>query len=53
MRRSNFSGILKKKWILNLSKTTRSSDTQQKQRTCQIVDFAIAVDHRVKLKEVI
>ena len=30
---------------------TRLSDSQQRKRTCWIVDFAIPVDHRVKLKE--
>ena len=39
----------------NLGKTTRSSDIQQKKKkrkgTCWIVDFAIPVDNRVKIKE--
>ena len=30
---------------------TRSSDSQQKKRTYQIVDFTVPADHRVKLKE--
>ena len=31
---------------------TRPSDSQQqKKRTCQIVDFAVPANHRVKLKE--
>ena len=30
---------------------TRPSDSQQKKRTCQIVDFALIADHRIKLKE--
>ena len=35
----------------NLSQTTRPSDSQQKKRTCWIVDFAIQADDRIKLKE--
>ena len=35
----------------NLGQTTKPSDSQQKTRTCGIVDFAILADHRVKLKE--
>ena len=36
----------------NLIQITRPSDCRQKKkRTCQIVDFAISTDHRVKLKE--
>ena len=41
-----------------LGQTTRPYDSQQQQqqpqqqnRTCQIVDFTVPVDHRVKLKE--
>ena len=30
---------------------TRTSDSQQKNRTCRIVDFAVLADHRVELKE--
>ena len=30
---------------------TRLRDSQQKKRTCRIVDFAVPADHRVKLKE--
>ena len=31
---------------------TRPNDSQQqKKRTCQIVNFAVLVDHRVKIKE--
>ena len=30
---------------------TRHSDSQRKKRICQIVDFTILADHRVKLKE--
>ena len=37
--------------LSNLSQTTRPSDSQQKKRTCKIVDFAVPADHRVKLKE--
>ena len=29
----------------------RPRDSQQKKRTCQIVDFVIPADHKVKLKE--
>ena len=29
---------------------TRPSDKQKKTRPCEIVDFAILADHRVKLK---
>ena len=35
----------------NLGQTTRPSNKQQKKRTCQIVDFAVPADHRIKLKE--
>ena len=37
-----------------LGQTTRPRDSQKKKRkkrTCQIVDFAVSVDHRLKLKE--
>ena len=34
-----------------LGQTTRPSDSQQKKRTCQIMNFAILVDHRVKITE--
>ena len=37
--------------LSNLGLTTRPSDSQQKKRTCRIVDFAIPADHWVKLKE--
>ena len=30
---------------------TRPSDSQPKKRTCQIVDFTVLADHRVKIKE--
>ena len=30
---------------------TKPSDSQQKKRTCWIVDFIVPEDHRVKLKE--
>ena len=30
---------------------TRPIESQQKKRTCQIVDFAIPADYKVKLKE--
>ena len=35
----------------NLGQTTRSYNNQQKKWTCNIVDFAVPADHRVKLKE--
>ena len=37
-----------------LSQTARPNDSQKKKkkRTCRIVDFAVPVDHRVKLKEI-
>ena len=36
----------------DLGQTTRPSDTQrQKKRICQIVDFTVPADHRVKSKE--
>ena len=37
--------------IIILGPTNRPSDSQQQKRTGQIVDFAVSVDHRVKLKE--
>ena len=33
-----------------LGQTTRPSDSQQKKKTCRIVDSMIPVDHRAKLK---
>ena len=30
---------------------TRPCDSQQKKKTCWIMDFTISADHRVKLKE--
>ena len=35
----------------NLGKTTRHCDNQSKKRICQIVNFAVLPDHRVKIKE--
>ena len=35
----------------NLCQTIRPYYNQQKKRTCQIVDFAVPADHRIKLKE--
>ena len=35
----------------NPGQETRLNNNQQKKRTCKIVDFAIPVDHRIKLKE--
>ena len=38
--------------LSNLGQTTRPCDCQQiKRKTCQIVDFAVLADYRVKLKE--
>ena len=34
----------------NLGQTTRFSDSQQKMRTCRVVDFAVPANYRVKLK---
>ena len=41
-------GFWDKNGLPNLGQMTRSSNNQQKKRTCKIVDF---VDYRVKLKE--
>ena len=30
---------------------TRPNNKQQKKRNCQIVDFAVPAEHRIKLKE--
>ena len=35
----------------NLGQRIRRSDSQQKNRTCWIMEFAIPADHQVKLKE--
>ena len=35
----------------NLSQTSKLNDSQQKKRTCWIVDIAFPTDHEVKLKE--
>ena len=35
----------------NLGQTTRPCNNKQQKRTCRTVDFAVLVDHRVKLKE--
>ena len=35
----------------NLGQTTKPSDSQQKKRTCQVVDSGVPADHWVKLKE--
>ena len=47
----NFLGLLYGNGSLNLGQMTTTSDNQQKQRTCRIVDFAIPAGNRVKLKE--
>ena len=36
---------------LNLGQKTRPNNNQQKNRICEIVDFAIQADHRIHLKE--
>ena len=36
---------------LDLGQMTRPSDSQQKKRTCRVVDFAVQTDHKVKIKE--
>ena len=36
---------------INLDLTTRPCDSRQKKKPWQIVDFAVPVDHRIKLKE--
>ena len=35
----------------NLGQKTRPYNNQQKKRTCNIVDFAVPADHKIKLKE--
>ena len=35
----------------NLGQKTRPNNKQQKKRICKFVDFAVPVDHRIKLKE--
>ena len=37
--------------VPNLSQKTWPYNNQQKKRICKIVDFAVPVDHRIKLKE--
>ena len=51
MRRTKLSEIFRYKRSPNLCQTTRPSDSQQKKRTCRIVDFVVPADQRVKLKE--
>ena len=51
MRRTKFSEILRYEQITKSQPDTRPSDNFKKKRTCWIVDFAVPVDHRVKLKE--
>ena len=49
MKRINFSGYRDTDRPRNLGQTTRPSDNQlKKKRTCQIVDFAVSAEHRVK-----
>ena len=35
----------------NLGQKTRPYNNQQKKRICEIVDFTVPADHRIKLKE--
>ena len=35
----------------NINQTTRPSDSQEKKKTCRIVDIAVPEDHWVELKE--
>ena len=52
MRHTNSLGFQDTNESSNLGQTTRPSDSQQKKKwICRIVDFAILLDHRVKLKE--
>ena len=37
--------------IVNKKKKKKKKEKRKKKRTCQIVNFAVSVDHRVKLKE--
>ena len=46
-----FLGFLDTNGSLNLGQTTRPSDSQQKNRTCQIMEFGVLADHRIELKE--
>ena len=47
MRHTKFLGILKSS---NFGQTTRPSDSQPKQSTCRIMNFAPPADHRIKQK---
>ena len=42
--------IKKEKGFPNLAKTTKPSESQQKEITCRIVDFAVPTDNRIRLK---
>ena len=51
MRRTNFSGNSRYKRIIYSQPDDQTIDSQQKNRTCQIVNSAVPADHRLKLKE--
>ena len=51
MRRKNSLAFWDTNESPNLCQTTWPGDSQRKQKTSRIVDFAVPVDHRVKLKE--
>ena len=51
MRCTNLLGFWDTNGSSNLGQLTRPSDSQQKKRTCWIVDFDILADHRIKWKE--
>ena len=44
-------GLLHTNGSPNLGQKTRTYDNQQKKRTCEIVNFAVPADHRIKSKE--
>ena len=55
MRCTNFTGFQGTSESPNLDQTTRPCNSQQKkkkERTCWRVDFAVSVNHQVKLKEI-
>ena len=52
MRRTNSSGILRYKQITHSRSEDHSYEgQQQKNRSCQIVDFAAPAEHRMKMKK--
>ena len=44
-------GILYTNGSPNLGQKTRPYNNQQKKKICKIVDFAVAADYKIKLKE--